>query len=84
MNWLPQEAIRRKRDGQALGAPELARIAASIADGSLSDAQVGAFAMAVQLRGMTAEECNSGTGPKVAYAWIIPAVRLVCHTVCVG
>ena len=61
MNWLPQEAIRRKRDGQALGAAELSRIAGSIADGSLSDAQVGAFAMAVQLRGMTAEECAAFT-----------------------
>ena len=61
MNWLPQEAIRRKRDGEALAAPELARIAESIADGSLSDAQVGAFAMAVQLRGMTAAECAAFT-----------------------
>ncbi len=61
MNWLPQEAIRKKRDGQALAAPELARIAGSIADGSLSDAQVGAFAMAVQLRGMTAAECAAFT-----------------------
>src|SRR6188508_2253692 len=61
MNWLPQESIRKKRDGQALAAPELARIAGSIADGSLSDAQVGAFAMAVQLRGMTAAECAAFT-----------------------
>ena len=61
MNWLPQEAIRRKRDGEALAAPELARIAESIADGSFSDAQVGAFAMAVQLRGMTAPECAAFT-----------------------
>ena len=61
MNWLPQEAIRSKRDGEALGAPVLARIAKSIADGSLSDAQIGAFAMAVQLRGMTAEECAAFT-----------------------
>jgi thymidine phosphorylase len=61
MNWLPQEAIRRKRDGEALAAPELARIAESIADGSFSDGQVGAFAMAVQLRGMTAAECAAFT-----------------------
>lgn len=61
MKWLPQEAIRSKRDGRALAAPELERIAKSIADGSLSDAQVGAFAMAVQLRGMTATECAAFT-----------------------
>ena len=47
MTWLPQESIRIKRDGGTLDAAELARIARAIADGSLSDAQVGAFAMAV-------------------------------------
>ncbi|MGH8204949.1 MAG: thymidine phosphorylase, partial [Steroidobacteraceae bacterium] len=61
MSWLPQEAIRVKRDGGALAPAELARIARSIADGSLSDAQVGAFVMAVQLRGMTAAECAAFT-----------------------
>ncbi|MGH8243731.1 MAG: thymidine phosphorylase [Steroidobacteraceae bacterium] len=61
MSWLPQEAIRVKRDGGELESAELARIARSIADGSLSDAQVGAFVMAVQLRGMTAAECAAFT-----------------------
>ena len=61
MTWLPQEAIRAKRDGAALPAPELAALARGIADGTLSDAQVGAFAMAVQWRGMTAEECAEFT-----------------------
>ena len=61
MSWLPQEAIRAKRDGEPLAPSELARIAQSIADGSLSDAQVGAFVMAVQLRGMTAAECAAFT-----------------------
>ena len=61
VTWLPQESIRIKRDGGALDADDLARIARAIADGSLSDAQVGAFAMAVQLRGMTAAECAAFT-----------------------
>jgi thymidine phosphorylase len=59
--WLPQETIRRKRDGEALAAAELARLAEGLADGSLSDAQAGAFAMAVTLRGMTAAECAGWT-----------------------
>src|SRR5262245_46069340 len=61
MNWLPQETIRAKRDGKALAAPELGRLARAIADGSLADAQVGAFAMAVMLRGMTPAECAAFT-----------------------
>ncbi len=61
MTWLPQESIRIKRDGGVLDREDLARIARAIADGSLSDAQVGAFAMAVQLRGMTAAECAAFT-----------------------
>jgi thymidine phosphorylase len=61
MGWLPQEAIRHKRDGGALEPEALAQIAHGIADGSLSDAQVGAFAMAVHFRGMTAAECASFT-----------------------
>ena len=59
--WLPQEAIRTKRDGGRLAAGELARIAQGLADGSLSDAQAGAFAMAVQLRGMDFAECADWT-----------------------
>jgi thymidine phosphorylase len=61
MTWLPQETIRIKRDGGALDATELARVARSIGDGTLSDAQVGAFAMAVHLRGMTPAECAAFT-----------------------
>ncbi len=61
MTWLPQESIRIKRDGGTLDAAELARIVRAIADGSLSDAQVGAFAMAVTLRGMTPAECADFT-----------------------
>jgi thymidine phosphorylase len=61
VTWLPQETLRIKRDGGTLGAGEIGRLVRSIADGSLSDAQVGAFAMAVMLRGMTASECAALT-----------------------
>ncbi|MGY6706538.1 thymidine phosphorylase [Roseinatronobacter sp.] len=53
---LYQELIRRKRDGDALSGTELAAIVAGICDGSMGDAQLGAFAMAVLLQGMTLQE----------------------------
>src|SRR3954467_12106586 len=53
---LAPEVIRRKRDGAALSAEEIGFLVAGIADGGLSDAQVGALAMAFFLRGMQAEE----------------------------
>jgi thymidine phosphorylase len=49
---LPAEVIRRKRDGAALTAEEVDFLVDGITDGSLSDAQVGALAMALFLRGM--------------------------------
>jgi thymidine phosphorylase len=54
---LPQEIIRRKRDGHALAAEEIGIVVRGITDGSLGDAQVAAFAMATFLRGMDADEC---------------------------
>jgi thymidine phosphorylase len=53
---LPQEIIRKKRDGQELGKEEIAFIARGISDNTLSEGQVAAFAMAVFFRGMTTAE----------------------------
>ncbi len=53
---LPQEIIRRKRDGHELSADEIAFVAKGVHDGSLSEGQVAAFAMAVFFRGMTTAE----------------------------
>src|ERR1700754_1214388 len=53
---LPQEIIRRKRDGHELSAEEIALVAHGIHDGTLSEGQVAAFAMAVFFRGMTTAE----------------------------
>jgi len=53
---LAAEVIRRKRDGQTLSREELEFLVGGITDGSLSDAQVGALAMALFLRGMEAGE----------------------------
>jgi thymidine phosphorylase len=59
---LVSELIRRKRDGEELSAGEVTELVAGIADGSVSDAQVGALAMAIFLRGMTASERVALTG----------------------
>ena len=50
------ELIRRKRDGGELTEEELGFLVRGIADGTLSDAQVGALAMAILIQGLTAEE----------------------------
>jgi thymidine phosphorylase len=53
---LPQEIIRRKRDGHELSADDIAFIVRGIHDGSLSEGQVASFAMTVFFRGMTTPE----------------------------
>jgi thymidine phosphorylase len=53
---LAAEVIRRKRDGHELSAGEIRFLVAGITDGSLSDAQVGALAMALFVRGMEPDE----------------------------
>ncbi len=49
---LPQEIIAAKRDGAALGADEIRRMVAGLTDGTVSEGQAAAFAMAVFFRGM--------------------------------
>lgn len=53
---LPQETIRRKRDGEQLPAAEVAAFVRGIAEGTVGEAQMAAFAMAVRLRGMDTAE----------------------------
>lgn len=53
---LPQEIIRKKRDGGRLTAEEIRFIVDGITDGSVSEGQIGSFAMAVFFRGMELEE----------------------------
>jgi thymidine phosphorylase len=54
---LPQELIRVKRDGHELTDGQIAELVAGITSGAVADAQVGAFAMAVFLQGMSVAEC---------------------------
>jgi thymidine phosphorylase len=56
MSVLPQELIRKKRDGGTLSAAEIAFLVGGITSGALADAQIAAFAMAVYFRGMTPQE----------------------------
>ena len=60
-SFLPQEVIRRKREGKTLDTDELHQFIGALTSGDLSDAQLGAFAMAVCLQGMTASECAALT-----------------------
>lgn len=53
---LPQEIIRSKRDGHKLSAQEIASFIEGVTAGTVSDGQVGAFAMAVFFNGMSRDE----------------------------
>jgi thymidine phosphorylase len=56
------DLIRVKRDGGELGEDQIRALVGGIADGSVSDAQVGALAMAIVLNGMTPGERIALTG----------------------
>ena len=53
---LPQEIIRRKRDGLALSDAEIADFVAGVVEGRVSGEQTGAFLMAAVLRGLDGRE----------------------------
>ncbi len=52
----PAHLISAKRDGAELEAAQIADLVSGVVDGSLGDAQLGAFLMAVCCRGMTPAE----------------------------
>ncbi|EDP65487.1 thymidine phosphorylase [alpha proteobacterium BAL199] len=56
MPVLPQELIRAKRDGGRLPADGIAAFIAGVSDGSISEGQTAAFAMAVFFQGLDADE----------------------------
>ena len=61
MTYVP-DLIRVKRDGGALEDEQVRELVTGIADGTVSDAQVGALAMAIVLNGMTPAERIALTG----------------------
>ncbi|GGH08618.1 thymidine phosphorylase [Alsobacter metallidurans] len=53
---IPQEIIRRKRDGEALAADEIAFLIRGLVSGAVTEGQAAAFAMAVFFQGMSMDE----------------------------
>lgn len=53
---IPQEIIRRKRNGGTLSDEDIRSFITALAAGQLSEGQIGAFAMAVWFKGMSREE----------------------------
>ena len=53
---LPQEVIRRKRDGAALSRDEVKEFISGLTDGNVSEGQAAAFAMAVFFNGLSRDE----------------------------
>ena len=56
MRFHPARLNQKKRDGGELSDAEIADLVGGVVDGSLGDAQLGAFLMAVCCRGMTPRE----------------------------
>jgi thymidine phosphorylase len=54
--YLPQEIIRNKRDGKTLSKEEIDFFIRGIADNSVSEGQIAAFAMAVYFQDMSMDE----------------------------
>ncbi|WP_082065542.1 thymidine phosphorylase [Agrobacterium arsenijevicii] len=56
MSLIPQEIIRRKRDGLSLTPQEIAAFISALSKDGISEGQAAAFAMAVFFRGMNRDE----------------------------
>ena len=56
MSLLPQEIIRRKRDGSALSTEEIQAFVDGLTHDGFTEGQVAAFAMAVFFQGMSMDE----------------------------
>lgn len=59
---LPQELIRKKRDGQPLQAQEIEAFIAGVTDGTIPDYQIAAMLMAIFLRGFNDDELSAWAG----------------------
>jgi thymidine phosphorylase len=54
--FLPQEIVRKKRDGQALSKVDIVSFVRGIGEGSVTEGQIAAFAMAVYFNDMRVDE----------------------------
>jgi len=59
--FLPQEVIRKKRDGCTLTNRNVSDFVRAMASGSIADSQIAAFAMTVYFNGMSPKECAALT-----------------------
>ena len=75
------ERIRKKRDGGALTADEIADWIRGVADGSIPDYQSAALLMAITLRGMTREETLAMTESMLRSGRVLDWSRLGRPTV---
>jgi thymidine phosphorylase len=82
--WLPQEIIRAKRDGRPLSDEEIRFFITGLTNGSVTEGQVAAFAMAVYFKGMTVSECAALTtamaGSGASLSWDLDGPVLDKHS----
>ncbi len=81
---LPQETIRAKRDGGTLDGAEIDAFIAGLTDGSVTEGQAAAFAMAVFFRGLSVPErvalTRAMTHSGEVLAWDLPGPVLDKHS----
>jgi thymidine phosphorylase len=84
MTFLPQEIIRKKRDGAALSEAEIAFFIEGLSNNTISEGQVAAFAMAVFFKGMELPERVALTramqGSGTTLQWNLPGPVLDKHS----
>jgi len=84
MTLLPQELIRRKRDGYALDAGSIEAFIAGLTSGRVSEGQAAAFAMAVFFRGLSIPErvalTRAMTHSGEVLTWDLPGPALDKHS----
>ena len=81
---LPQEIIRLKRDGGALSLEQIEQFVGGFTDGSVTEGQAAAFAMAVFFRGMSIDErvalTRAMTHSGAVLRWDLPGPVLDKHS----
>ncbi len=81
---LPQETIRAKRDGGTLDGAEIDSFIAGLTDGTVTEGQAAAFAMAVFFRGLSVPErvalTRAMTHSGEVLAWDLPGPVLDKHS----
>ena len=81
---LPQEIIRRKRDGQTLSDAEIGFLVRGLTDETIGEGQIAAFAMAVFFRGLSMAErvalTRAMTDSGTVLEWSLPGPVLDKHS----